>query len=151
MLAAPTKTLPVPPAFDATMWEGHPDGNAGPYYKGTQFAFEELNQLIQVDNIGLGWLVVCGKFLPVLNLQLEADSGENYPIYFELTGRSYHYVVNVWCDRVSIHVCDTDPDSYRVRSVLFPTTIEQLERALNTMVSDYCRFMELPHEVLATC
>jgi hypothetical protein len=137
--------LPVPPAFDPKMWEEHTDARPGPNYKGISFSFDIVDWLIQADDETEDRLTIHGTEVTVQNLQLTTDPRENYPLYFECDGQTYHYVVSCWTDRTTIQVCqkntgneeNVDPDAYKVLSTMFPTTDEELSRALSTMVNDH--------------
>lgn len=123
----------VPPKYDATQWSDT-DCVAPALYKGFPDAFRFFAELVTARE---EWSLVAilGKPVKACNLQMETpDRDPNYPVYFELTGQHYHYVFNVWENRVVIEVCD--PEEYALLSVMFPSTKEELTRALSTIVDD---------------
>ncbi len=68
--------------------------------------------------------------------------GIHWPIYFETTGRRYHYAVSADHDKVEIEVCD--PITYEVRSIMHPRTQDELTQALATIIGDATFSVTLP-------
>lgn len=127
-----TCTLPTPPTFDPTQWQLEQPAPAG--YRGTKFDFAVVAELIQVDEEN-NTVTLMGTTLEVVNLYPTGDERGNHPIYFEVAGRTYHYVFGLWVGRVTIDVEVSASFGNRL-SVMFPSTVEELRQALATVVSD---------------
>ena len=137
-------TLPTPPAFDPTMWDSNPNDKGPVWYHGTKFNFDLVAKLLTF-NEDEQTVTIMGRTVPTLNLQLETPAEDpNYPIYFEIAGNAYHYVVSIWSDRLIIEVQRRAPvttsagkfTDYVLLSVMFPETEEQLTRALQSIAQD---------------
>lgn len=105
-------------------------------YSGPKFGIELVHALLrQVDEHHVRILDVT---VPAMNVQFEVpESDPDYPIYFELQGRRYHYTFTIWSDRfvIEVHSARTARD-YEARSTMFPVTETQLRQALATAVED---------------
>lgn len=139
-----TVMLPTPPAFDPTKWGCNPNDKGPVWYHGTKFDFDVVTSLLTFDEDGQ-IVTIMGRAARALNLQVETPAEDpNYPIYFELGGYAYHYVVSIWSDRTVIEVRhETEVvtsagkrTEYPLLSVMFPETEEQLRRALQSIVQD---------------
>lgn len=127
-----TMILPTPAAYVLGIFEEQPKAPSG--YQGTKFGFEAVARLVQCGGEDQT-MVLLGRTIAATNIQTETPGEEiPYPVYFEATGRTYHYVVALWADRTVIEVCDRE--TYQLLSAMFPETAEQLSRALETLVSD---------------
>jgi hypothetical protein len=122
-------TLTAPPAFDPSQWPDSPREPDG--YSGCRFDF--VAELIKPGDDS--HMLVMGTAIPAFSIQLHRPANDpNYPIYFEIPGRAYHYVVSVWLDRVEIEVHGNT--WHGLQSIMWPTTRDQLVRALQTIVDD---------------
>jgi len=133
-------TLPVIPSnYDATQWSDNPEFTGPALYKDFPDAFQFFAELVMVR---LGrksdFVMIMGKIARAANLQVEeSELSSNHPVYFEVTGREYHYAISVWANRVTIEVDrKVDGDRYELLSVMFPSTNDELTRALSTIAYD---------------
>jgi hypothetical protein len=111
------------------------DENMAPYsYKGTEakFALEHI-EVVDADTY---ILTLLGTKFEVQNLYVldQQDKDPHHPIYFEIEGRTYHYVFSIWGDRIEIVV--DERDTYQTLSVMFPQTRDEVRRSLETIVHD---------------
>ena len=84
-----------------------------------------------------------GKLVRVGNIQVtgfpvyDPTFDTTFPVFFEVTGKYYHYVVQVWDDKVEIEVYTLDVDGYTLRSTMRPRNQSELLQALATIYTDY--------------
>lgn len=123
-----------PPRYDPSQWLGENLVKALTNYAGTQFSLEFLREkIVGMSDFPYAFILDVG--IKVANAQFSvAKNDENYPIYFEVSGHTYQYVISAWADRVEIKVCDS---GYKPLSYMFPVTEDELVQALDTVIYDY--------------
>ena len=121
-----------PPEFDQAQWPN--EATAPLFYEGTGFSIRDILKMM-TPIVEHSMVVIHNVVLRVGNLQWATPTDDlNYPIYFEITGKTYHYVISIWADRATIEVCQLG--TYDPLSAMFPVTEQQLREALATIVAD---------------
>lgn len=126
-------TPEIPEAFDARF----ACKNEAPAYHYRGFRGNIAEVLEVIKGVNDYTITLFGVELLALNIQLNEIAG-GYPIYLELPGECYHYVISMWCDRIMLQVCSTD-DEHLTLSIMWPETTQQALMALATILRD-CSF-----------
>ena len=125
-------SLATPPAFNEKKWVGEHRLPTG--YTGTKFNFRDVTARVKVES-SLREAVILRKRVKIRFWHTGSEDG-NHPLTFEIDGKHYDYALFFWSNRVVIEM--TSSSSHKPASTMFPATIEELERALSSILDDAC-------------
>lgn len=125
------------PKFDDGLWFDQAIPRDG---RPQQFTLETVSELIVTENGEFTEeterVIMGGREIAIVNASPGGPDPRigPHPLYFETTGRRYHYVISVWADLVSVAVCTKV--TFETESTMFPRTRQELERAFDTVGYD---------------
>lgn len=125
------RELPEPPLYNkAWLLDAEPPGD----YTGLQVDFTVVRQLITLP-FWPNQVKLNGKRVKVQSLILTpVSSNTAHPIYFELIGKTNHYRVLIWRDRVVVEVHDFL--EIVLKHSFFPQSEQDLLAVLDILLND---------------